>query len=379
MENNTIQKVKFCGILWLYGSGLYLTRILPASPVHFVYILSILIVFLFPFYKGKLSTNYISLLLLVASSYFLLLFVSSPPPAVINIIMTFTSPFLVYFFFNGKMISVKWINGYFLFYTIIFMFDGIWRLLHPAEMNLERLEELGILFQIYKLNSFMYMDSNFVGLQAICVLSFMCWLCFYGLRLNKIVFFALCLSVFLTFSRSAIVAGIFVVLMTFLYKRKISIVLLNAIFAIFSFFIGIAVFYIFANDVSFLSKFHIFSVAKGYLYRSDVITLLFGVGIGNAKEYLGIGAHNLFVTFFIETGLIGLAIFLALVIYWFCKLKRGWLLLVFPTLLASMSLGTTALPYLFTTVAVALLMKRDQIVLYGKKELVKGVIDGKFV
>lgn len=354
-------RVKWPGTLWLFFSGLYLTKIMPVSPVQLVYLVVFFLMFLLFLHKERFLVGHISLFPLAGCVYFLTLFVSSPPAAVLNILITFSSPLLVYCYFYDRVISVKIFNKYFLFYSVIFIFDGVWRFLHPAEMDLERLAELGISFQIYKLNTFMYMDSNFVGLQAVCTFSFMCWFIFNGVKLNKFIPILLFMSVLLSLSRAAILAMFIVIALTFIFKRKIPILFLNLFLLAFSICIGFIVFYFFSNDVSFLSKFHIVEVAGKYFSRADFITLIFGVGIGNAKDVLGMGAHNLFVGFIVETGIVGFSLLFTLLVYWFCILKRSWFILVFPTVLTAMSLGTSALPYFFTMITIAILIKRNSL------------------
>lgn len=365
------KKVGFCGSLWLFSSGLYLTKLAPLSPVHVAFCVLCLIVYLKFASKNSYVIGTVSFVPLLASLYFVSLFLSSPAPAVLNIIITFTSPLLVYVFFNKKRISNTQINAFLLFYALLFLTDGIWRLLNPAEMDLKKLAELGIGFQIYKLNTFMYMDSNFVGLQACSVFSFMCWLSYSGIKQNKLIAICLSIATFLTFSRSAIIVCFFSVFMMLLFKSKIPKLILNLLFLILSLLVVMSVFIVFANDVSFMSKFHIFSIALEYLFREDWVTLFVGVGIGNAKDYLGIGAHNLLVTFLVETGIIGLIVFLVMNLYWYSILKRGWLIVVFPFLLASMSLGTTAIPYLFTLVTMAILIKRNTLIVENSNRCYK--------
>lgn len=355
--------VGIVAIIWFFCSGLYLTKLLPVSPVHLAFILSLATscLILFSFRRFLISKSVA--LIAALGGYFLTLLISTSPAAVLNVIVTFLSPLLVYILFKDKKMSSRWVNLFFLFHSGLFICDAIYRILNPAEMNLERLEELGIGFQIYKINTFMYMDSNFVGLQAVSVLSFYCWLSYRNLKLSRIILVLLLFGVFFTFSRAAILSSALVLIITFLFKRNLSNISINILTLLVGGFFASLVLYKFATDVSFMSKFHIIDITLEYLLQYSTLTLVFGVGIGNAKEYLGIGAHNLFVTFLVETGFIGLFIFLALLLYWFAVLRRGWLILVFPFLLSSMSLGTTAIPYLFTMVTVAILVKRNRLTL----------------
>lgn len=120
----------------------------------------------------------------------------------------------------------------------------------------------------------------------------------------------------------------------------------------------------FANDISFMSKFRIISYALDYISSASIGNILFGLGIGNAVDAIGIGAHNLLVTYFIESGLIGLMLFLILVTIIIYYLRLGACVVVMPFIIASMSLGTTAIPYFFTFAFLCVLYKMKNLILF---------------
>jgi len=62
----------------------------------------------------------------------------------------------------------------------------------------------------------------------------------------------------------------------------------------------------FLTDGSFLTKIDILRNTVLFVNNANFSEFLFGIGFGNAQEYIGIWAHNYFVTYFIETGVIGL-------------------------------------------------------------------------
>ena len=358
---NRYKSVSSIGLGWLFCSGLFLTKVLPVSPVHIMFCIAIFFVFLGVLKKETFGVGRSSVLYASLGIYFFTLLVSTGPAPILNLIITFTCPLLVYSFFYKKEIKKKWFNYYFLFYGLLFIGDGVWRILNPADMNLDRLAELGIGFQIYKLNTIMYMDSNFVGLQSIAILSFFCWLSAIGVKLSKVAFILLFVGTFLTFSRAAIILSLVLMATTYLYKAKIPSLILNIVIGLFFLATVLIVFDKFSTDVSFTSKFHIIDATISYVENYSISTVILGAGIGNAKDYLGIGAHNLLITFFVETGLVGLILFISIIIYWCSVLGKSWLILIFPFLVTSMSLGTTAIPYLFTIATIAVLLKRQKL------------------
>ncbi|BEG34537.1 hypothetical protein VET10_17770 [Escherichia coli] len=87
--------------------------------------------------------------------------------------------------------------------------------------------------------------------------------------------------------------------------------------------------------------------------------ILLGVGLGNAVDVIGMGAHNLFLTFLIETGMIGLFLFLVLLCIMCIYLKEDAIVIVLPFLIASMSLGTTAIPYFLPLLGYVFFLKEN--------------------
>ncbi|EFN7807241.1 hypothetical protein EGX48_19655, partial [Escherichia coli] len=138
------------------------------------------------------------------------------------------------------------------------------------------------------------------------------------------------------------------------FIKTVSYMLAPVLLVVFSWFI----YKRFTDDISFESKFNLIRYTLEYIKDSDIDMILLGVGLGNAVEVIGMGAHNLFLTFLIETGVIGLLLFLVLLcIMWF-YLKEDAIIIMLPFLIASMSLGTTAIPYFFTFTWLCILYKR---------------------
>ncbi|HPH11881.1 MAG TPA: hypothetical protein PKW59_13575, partial [Thermotogota bacterium] len=61
----------------------------------------------------------------------------------------------------------------------------------------------------------------------------------------------------------------------------------------------------FVNDASFTVKMGTFLNAYKFHEKTDFINFLTGIGFGNSPEYLSIGGHSFFITYLIETGILG--------------------------------------------------------------------------
>lgn len=345
-------------LFWLFFSGCYLTRVMPISPVYFAFVITM---FFSVHYVVAGTTRYISIVALACLFFTGIMayqFLLAEPPQAANFMMTFFSPVFTYVLFRDGEFSAKPFRWYSIFYSLLFILDGIWRILHPdLSLNVERLEELGVGFGIYKINSLMYIDSNFVGFQAVFVLSAYLWsLRFYREKASKVVVLLLVISILLTLSRAAIVGMLLSFFLYFSGKSKVNIV----VFGVIALIVGIeASEYLEAiatSDVSFNSKFEIVDRATSYLNSAGPVALLFGVGIGEAEKVLGIGAHNLLVGLLVESGLLGALCFLGLTFFYLYRIKIGRWLLVLPILVVGMSLSSFATPYFFTLLSIAELL-----------------------
>lgn len=360
------ENINFIMFLWLMCSGLYLTKITSISPIY----ISFILLFIFNIYsllKSKLiiKTNIGGLLLSLGFLLSLFLIMNTQLSNYINILISIASFNITYHLFYNKKISKKKLTFIFLFYTFLFFVDAMWRLSHPDLEHLQKYQELGIVFQIYKSNSIMYIDSNFVGLECLFFISMFLYFIFmkqkkHNLHTYLLLFFMV-VTLFLTFSRASIIA--FLILLFFIFYKKnkrisISILFLVAIFS--TIIINNDSF----NDISFNSKFKILDLSISHIMNSDIITVLLGVGVGNAENYMSIGTHNLLLTYLIETGLVGFCIFLLFLLFLINKLKLDFIYTILPFLIASMSLGSTAIPYFFSYSALCILYKENKFIIY---------------
>jgi hypothetical protein len=74
--------------------------------------------------------------------------------------------------------------------------------------------------------------------------------------------------------------------------------------------------------------------------------------MGNTFSFIGIGAHNLLVTLTLETGLIGLTLFILSLYFSIKKTKGKALYVILPLLTMGFSFVSLALPFLFTFLAI---------------------------
>lgn len=243
--------------------------------------------------------------------------------------------------------TIKW----FVYATIIIcIIEAFYRFANPNYGYLEEAAKIrpdieDIVFYAYKFNSLMYQDSNSVGLQLLILFTFIL-----GLKTNNynlprwtllITFLLICLSI----SRASIIAAIFVFILSKVYKSRIAVSLVVCI-VISSIVIKSAS----LTDASLETKFEILSIFSQYLKHTDYMTFLLGVGAGNAVTVLGIGAHNIVVSYVVELGFFTSILF---ILYWFRLLlisPGSWL--IFAALFINgFSLTSFAVPFFYGSVA----------------------------
>lgn len=356
------------GLIWLLGSGFYLTQIVSVSPVYFIFIACTLCALVNLFGSNfKIQANSYQIIL-----YVLLPLVSLFPGSrseinlTINAIVLMASPMLVIILFRRAEISQTKISIIIFLYSLLFIVDGVWRILHPNYEFIEQWAEAGIGFYIYKSASIMYNDSNFLGLQALIFYCFYRYMNASGYCRSNVVHGLLLIGILLSFSRSSIVAAIFANLAYFLVTRnsrnvKFYLIFLSPIlFALFFYVVYLG----FSDDASFMSKFDIIFRALDAFSHLDLLDSLIGVGFGNAPKFIGIGAHNFYVVTLLEGGTVFsgfLLIFIVNIVY--MTGKMSWVLVV-PILIAFFSLGSISIPYMTTLFMIAGMISRNRIQIY---------------
>lgn len=200
-------------------------------------------------------------------------------------------------------------------------------------------------FYSLKYGSIMYEDSNFVGLQIGIVLAFMMALRQARVMFPHLVWIALMVLLCLTLSRASILAfGVVGLAYLASLSRLKNHLMMTIPLAI------VAVVPLVAQDLSFLSKFYVLDAYWRYLEETDLVRIFLGEGFGAAFQIIGMGSHNIVVTYGLEAGwfLSG-----AVVIFWLWQILRlpGVWLLVLSWMVNGFSLTTFAVPYLYVAAA----------------------------
>jgi hypothetical protein len=239
--------------------------------------------------------------------------------------------------------------------------EGAWRLTHPDLSFLEdasqhRDDVEDIAFYAYKFNSLMYIDSNFVGLQLAVLFAFLMALTRKGVHVPRTWYVYTFLLTIGTLSRASIFACLFLVGIEG-YRRLAKGPAFKFVVAFAMGCAAVGAFYLVQNDESFATKFDILRRFVHYVGSANLSDLLFGVGVGHAVHMLGIGAHNLVVTYVVE---IGLVLTVVVLIYWlrFAVAVPVVGYLVAAWLVNGFSLTTFAIPYMYASAAILMLLHR---------------------
>jgi hypothetical protein len=206
-------------------------------------------------------------------------------------------------------------------------------------------------FYLYKFSLF-FVDSNFVGIEILCLLAIMFafkeeigrrrWLLAYLLLLA-------------TLSRASIAAGICQLVIYKFWRWRVW-TLLGLLVAQVIVIVQLFIRYTAQGseamqsiDGSLSSKFFILSLMTEIYREADTAQRLFGIGVGNLFNLAGIFAHNIVATLVLELGIGGS---LLLVVYlWILSRKCPVCvyLLILPMIINGFSLVSTSMPYFFAT------------------------------
>lgn len=297
-------------IILLFSTIFYIKFIL----IKPVYILLLIILFA-SYIKNRYILNIKYIITSIIFQTFLiyqLIFLDADIGMVLNATLSILSFPVLCFYLKGA--NTKTILSFLNLSIIFFTIEMLWRLTNPIYFveNRDVLSNDGAWFYPYKLNSFIFQDSNFVALHLFCLLVISLSL---NLRFKSLILYIL---IILTFSRSAILGSIlFIFLFAILNSRYFKFLKIFIYFLIIIFIIYFAM--IFENlskgyildDGSFLSKFSIINLALNYSDKYFLLSdYLFGIGLANSYKLIGIGAHNILVVILFETGIVGTIIYL---------------------------------------------------------------------
>lgn len=348
-------------------SGYYITK-LPLSPIYFFILFGSYLSAIMIFLSKSIKCDKIIILIILFLIYLLItqLVLTTPNiSAFVNFIFSLVVFLVVYLILykTSQSVIINLSEKLVYFSLPLLIYEAYYRISNPVffvDFKAEGREELE--FYYFKINSIMYQDSNFVGIFILSLFFFLLYIKRYTNKNYYKSFFILFFLVFLTLSRASILSLlIFLILYkfrAFFYKYK-KITFITTI-SLISCIIPILLKYRKIDD-SFSTKFGIFERTFEYFTNTTVFNQLFGVGFGNAYEVLEIGAHNFFVIYLVESGLIGLTFILIIWTYFLIKSKYKIGIVMFPFLLNGMSLASGAIPYLYVMFAVILVLESRRI------------------
>lgn len=352
--------------LLIVFSGFYLTRLIPVSPVYLCFILGIICVFAAIFFKRRVK--YIGI---IVTPYYFILYLCLTQVFLGPMIGTFINVFfsLLYLVFMPIVLpgltrsQVIRIAVYFIRFSVILLgIEGIYRLTHPifqvegSTVDYSNSEDL--VFYAYKMNSIMFQDSNFVGLYGLAIFFLAHYINRFHTKINKLWMVILAGLIAGTLSRAAIISMALTLILVWIlgYKLQVKRILILLILGLL--FTGFAVSQ-FINDPSLQSKFHIIELTQQYLEKASLFNLLFGVGLGNTKQYLNIGAHNFFVAYLIESGIFGLILQVSIIIELFLKSKTKAWPVILSFLIAGLSLAGHAVSFLYAAIFLIICLEKQ--------------------
>lgn len=272
--------------------------------------------------------------------------------AAINVLFS-----LIYFLVTSisiSYLSVEDIKKYFRLSVNLIIpllcIESVFRWTHPTGNDIGDLE-----YYRYKYSSIMYEDSNYVGIFIVT----MFFLCTYmrrfhnvNLRKQQVILFMLAI---LTLSKaSAVIIIIFTIIFDFSANKfvKLGLISLVAIFGLPVFLQQVLA------DNSLAMRFGILDRAMLWWENTSFAEKVFGVGFGNAVSAIGMGSHNIIVSYFVESGVIGLIIFTVLLISMFYQAGKNSAIIIFPFMLNALSLSSHAIPYFYCYIAIIIFLKR---------------------
>ena len=161
--------------------------------------------------------------------------------------------------------------------SIFFIFEAVLRLSNPAQFDsiyIERLEANSLLFQIYKVNSFMYQDSNFVSIHLLLLLTI-----YIILKVNNsenprnLIVFIYTILIFATLSRASILCV--TLLLHIKYGLSLRLILTRCLFGIYLSFMMYLAYVLVQDDLSLISKMKLLNEFTYFMYNFNNTDLFF--------------------------------------------------------------------------------------------------------
>lgn len=347
--------MKKAAFLLILFSGFFLTSV-AISPVYIAFILAMCFFSIQLLYqigvKSKIpaeKTVMFAFFFFFFMIYFQIFLLGNWNHTVLNVLFSISYfVFTYYAIFNLSIWKICNLVKKMINITLpLLLFEALYRWTHPIYNELNDLN--GISYYQYKYSSIMYQDSNFVGIYIVALF----FLCSYMRRFWKVYMrkqqMVLFILVLLTLSKAAIVTtvlfGILFELELSKKKKFYCCVVIGIPGGMF--FLRQIIF-----DHSLSGKLAIFMYTKDWWINTTLLHKLVGVGFGHAEEYIGMGAHNLLLTFIVESGALGVIV---LLFFWFIILKStNWrgIIVMLPFFVNGMSLAGHAIPWFYCMMAI---------------------------
>lgn len=337
------------GLCAVSFSTYFFTQIISISPVYWFFLVAFLYIIVEKLTNLKFS---LSSGILISFPFFLLVVLyqvlnnsSAKPFALIGVGFSFF--FIVNYFEKGKdsRSLERVIFGLNVINAILFIAEMTYRFYFSLTTFGERFLLDG--FYVFKYQSFMFMDSNPVGMILMLLLFLNVWV---GRNGANTVFFKWLFGglLVLTFCRAAIfTSAICLIILKLFDKGTCRIAWLLLIFCC----LFVLIFKIALSDTSFLYRLDIIFATIDYLQKCSIEEMLWGLGDGEATKILGRGAHNMFVYLIIEYGLIGTATWLLFNFWVLINSKFKSLILFVPFFIAGQVFAPLVIPYYFAFAA----------------------------
>jgi hypothetical protein len=229
-------------------------------------------------------------------------------------------------------------------------FECVTRLILSPHLPVTSEADLSDRFYLYKFSLF-YVDSNFVGVEILCLLSIM-----FAFRsaIGRKKWLLAYILLFATLSRASIAAGMCQLIIYKLWRWRVwtAVALFSAqvlvILKLLITFTTQGSASIKAIDGSFASKFYLLTLMAQVFDQADTAQRLFGVGAGNFVNLAQIATHNILTTFVLELGVGGSLLFIVYVWTLCRKCPEATYLLILPMVIAGFSMvSLAAMPYFF--------------------------------
>ncbi len=356
MHNPLLQFKELSLIKLIVGCSSIYLAILPVGLPHIMFFLGLALVLKNIIQKNKVSLNcaFIFVLFLYGFGY---IYNGSDWKTVVNnvssmmmmpIILEILNKYEKKYIIEISSVFIKWTIRCFIVECII---RYVLSILHP----------MGSGIYMFKFNSVVFQDTNFLGLSLLVVIFFIKYLQeFYKVQDLKKNYVCGIILLLLSISRAAILGWI---IGEFLFRHLTSenfrkkVLMRFGILFIVGFFTGTILYTHLYDDPSFKSKLYIFEMAEDIIsyYRFNTF---YGVGYGNSEQILGIFPHNSLFLYYFEIGKLGLGIKILCWIFILIKSKMTAIIVLFPYLIATMSATGYATHYLYVCCALIILMTR---------------------